>query len=139
MLAMKIHYRLDVDSVNYDDEMSGIENVVYKANYTLWVWTGNKDLNKELDKGHNGEIHRNPPNVIRTSFGVDFEAPKDAEGDFVEIDDLSESILIKWMLDKWNHETIHDLHAFKSLVNSLKANVTKNKIGFPPTQGAITV
>ena len=131
MLAMKIHYRLDVDSVNYDDEMSGIEDVVYKANYTIWVWTGNKDLNKELEKGFDGEIHRNPSNVVRTSFGVDFEAPKDAEGGFIKVEDLSESVLIKWMLDKWNHETIQDLHAFKALVNSLKTSFTKNRTRIP--------
>lgn len=134
---MKIHYRLDVDSANYDAESSGIENVIYKVNYTLWVWTGNKDLNKELEKGFNGELQKDPPNVVKTMFGVDFALPEYSPDTFVPIEDISKETLIQWMLQKWNHEKIEDLYAFKALVNSLKANFTKSMTGFKPTQGSI--
>lgn len=136
---MKIHYRLDVDSANYDAEQSGIENVIYKVNYTLWVWTGNKDLNKELEKGFNGEINVTPKNILRTSFGVDLELPEFSSETFIPIEDISKETLIEWMLQKWNHGRIEDLHAFKALVNSIKTTFTQNMTGFTPTQGSIEV
>ena len=142
LTTMRINYRLDVDSADYDLQTSGAENVIYHVNYTLWVWTGSTKLEDEIRKQSDQKDSRGNVipmrTVIQHRFGVDFDPPSTAnEEGFVDLSELTEDDLTNWILRKWNHKRIQEMDMFKAAINILKSREGKSRRDFKSKQGYI--